>query len=363
MSAKETDTHTFVDIDDDEARLGSTTSVQTSFDFVSFAKLILYRNVDIVASTELRPIDDNDSFASALTSPLAGSAGTGSLELRRLRGDLVALKLPRSLTESSNADLNAIHPDAYSKFMADTAYEIQVMTYEPLCDHPNIVKLLGLSFQEPFVSNLPLPIIITDPISDKYPNLERFIEHQEKPQPLLLRLLFELISDIADGITALHDFGLVHGGISPQNIFLEDSKTGRLVAKLANFAHGASEIDYDKSAGHFEKWLPPDYKSYSKQADKRSLDIYAFGRVAVYLCTAGELPSGPSLVDISTLERLLTTCPAELNEPPVDIASTVEKLITLLANCLKTDKLQRSTQISQTRRILLGGYAPDFVVT
>jgi serine/threonine protein kinase len=359
MSAKETEARTFVDIDDVESRLSNATLAQTSFDFVSFAKLILYRNVDILEYPELRPIDEDSSKSTRAASP-AVSTGTGSLELRRLHGEIVALKLPRSLIESSNADLNAIHPDAYSKFMSDTAYEIQVMTYEPLCDHPNIVKLLGLAFQDPFVSKLPLPILVMPPVSEKYPNLERLIEGQERQRPLPLHRLYELISDIADGITALHDFGLVHGGISPPNILLEQRKSG-LVAKLGNFSHGANELDYDQPITDFEKWLPPDYRSYSTQVDKRSLDIYAFGRVAVYLCTAGELPSGPGLVDVSGVERILTARPAEHESTVPDLTPSVGKLTALLANCLKSDKLQRSAHISQARRILLGGYAPDSI--
>jgi serine/threonine protein kinase len=241
--------------------------------------------------------------------------------------------------------------------MTDTAYEIQVMTYEPLCDHPNIVKLLGLAFQEPFASNLPLPILVLEPVSEQYPTLERFIDGHKTPQALPLRLIFELVSDVADGITALHDFDLVHGTISPSNIFLEQRSSG-LVGKLANFAHSANE-----QPAHVEKWLPLDQKSYSNQADKPSLDIYAFARVVVYLCTGGELPSGPGLVDLSIVERILTNRPAGHDFTVSDLTPNVGKLITLLSNCLKTDKLQRSAHISQTRRILLGGYVPHSIVT
>jgi len=72
----------------------------------------------------------------------------------------VALKLPPSLTELSKDELDAIDPHAYSKFMAAMPYEIRAMSYKPLCDHPNIVKLLGLSFRERFVSSMPLPILV-----------------------------------------------------------------------------------------------------------------------------------------------------------------------------------------------------------
>jgi serine/threonine protein kinase len=352
MSSQENHLRTFVDIDASEHAHPSTT--KSAFDFVGLAKLLLYRNVDIIAYSELQPASNASDAPDPHLSPLATPRTVlGRTEHRTWNGKVVAVKLPPTMLIESSPD-NAIPPHAYSKFMADVSFGIQVMTYKPLCDHPNIVKLLGLSFQEPVVSNLIVPTPVLEATTHKYPNLKSFIENQRQPVPL--QRVFELISDIADGITVLHDFGIVHGCIMPENILLfDDSKPGRVLAKLGNFGPGGAQADDDR---HAERWLPPDYRLCSTEADRRSLDIYAFGRVGVYLCTQGDMPVGPGAIDLSLLQMMMTTKHVKVTDSSdtPNVTQNISKLIKLLSNALETDRLKKPTRISQTRHILLGTY-------
>src|SRR5271170_462240 len=279
MSFKEIDLSTFVDINTSEETQPSSITAETDFNFVNFAKLLLYRNVDIIAYNDLQSITD-ESPEPNRTTPAMLEQRLDSMEFRRWNGKIVAVKLPRTLTEQCPD--NVIGPGAYSKHMTDTSFAIQLMTYNPLCDHPNIIKLLGLSFHEPFVSDLPIPILVFDTTNNNYPNLKIFIESPERPRPLRLQCLFALISDVADGITVLHDFGIDHSHIIPENILLfDDAKSGRLLAKLSNFGPSCDQVCHDPPIVYAERWLPPDYKSYTEKAHKQSINIYSFGRVGV----------------------------------------------------------------------------------
>ena len=102
------------------------------------------------------------------------------------------------------------------------------------------------------------------------------------------RLLFETL---LDGLKLVHEHGLVHGMIGPENILLRES--GQAV--LVNFPAGL--LQFAKDEGELSQILPAQYASPEQyQADHvpaPSDDLYALG-ATLFHCLAGLAPIPPS---------------------------------------------------------------------
>ena len=129
------------------------------------------------------------------------------------------------------------------------------------------------------------------------PNLDAFYMNHSGSKSFKTDLGF--IADIADGLSALHMCGIIHGDLKPQNILLfEDPDTkGALVAKVADF--GFSNIDFLKESirGGSERWeaperihgCPEEIITAMQELDSPGCasDVYSFGLVAVFVALNG----------------------------------------------------------------------------
>lgn len=327
------------------------------FDYLYFGKFLAYRNINLVNFMAL-----SRHQTTSLDSDKAKTLGEGktmSVELRNLDGEVVAIKTPRKLIkmvadsvggDTSTTAVQSVH----SNFMIDMFFELQVMSHKPLCDHPNIVKLIGLTFYRPAYHGIVIPIPIVESADLRYPDLQRFMESTDRETPLPLNSAYELISDIADGVTVLHDFGVIHGDIKPQNVLIfTDNNSGRAVAKLGDFGSSGIKISHDNPRGWTEKWLPPDYTRNSPEIGEPSLDIYAFGRVGIHICTEGMLPVDARAIDINATSTAIQSVKRDIADP-----SSLGVLLEILGEALQLDRTSRSTDISTTRARLFGPYNP-----
>src|SRR5262249_45536857 len=123
----------------------------------------------------------------------------------------------------------------------------------------------------------------------QYPDVRKFVESKREHEPIRLEVVLDLTGDIADGLTALHYFGVVHGDIKPENILLfEDREKRKLIAKICDFGSSGVEISEDSTRGATEAWSPPEFPgSYFDKVAKATWDVYSFGLVACYLATGG----------------------------------------------------------------------------
>ncbi len=108
--------------------------------------------------------------------------------------------------------------------------------------------------------------------------------------PLEPRLACEIMIGAADGVQALHNAGLVHGDLKPQNILLTD----RGVPKIADFDL-ATETEERRTGGNSAFCAPESLSSTSPCVPPN--DIYALGGILYYLLT-GRLPNGDSRDEI-----------------------------------------------------------------
>lgn len=322
--------------------------IKDEFDYLYFIQFLTYRDIEIIPLADLVSHKTGmDMEQSLKIDPHAGEFDTigagASMHVVRIewKSRAVAAKLPRMAHRNGNLR-------QYNDFMYDIFFEIQIMTHKSLCDHPNIVKLLGISFQETdWCADITrvYPILVVEAAHWQYPDLHRYVVAHRKRPPTPLRIAYELIGDMADGLTALHSHGVVHGDIKPDNILLfECEERQRLIAKIGDFGGSGVDISNDWPRGATEKWAPPEYCAYTKKLGDIPRDIYSFGLVCGYLVTNG-LGHERSDSWRECIQQLYPTLEPDLSLDP---------LFKLLEDTTNEQPSRRLSSLSEVRRNLLG---------
>jgi serine/threonine protein kinase len=117
--------------------------------------------------------------------------------------------------------------------------------------------------------------------------------------PMPPRLVIEVAIQALHGLEALHQMGIIHRDISPENIMLSQDHMGRLLIKVIDFGIAKQLSDGESGQGLTQtgmflgklKYASPEQAGFIKegeQLDARS-DLYSFG-VVVYEMLAGRAP-------------------------------------------------------------------------
>lgn len=168
------------------------------------------------------------------------------------------------------------------------------------------------------------------------------------------------ILEACEGVAEGHAFGLVHGDLKPQNLFLaEPSKKARAMAakdpnrpaddrvlKILDFG-GTSPLDAmgEESASTFfgsPAFLSPEQIQDPRRVDARA-DIWALGALLFHL-TMGHPPFEADTVS-GVLVAVVYDAPALLTEAPYELAKIV-------AQCLEKDPAKRPTDVAELARML-----------
>lgn len=144
--------------------------------------------------------------------------------------------------------------------------------------------------------------------------------------------VLEIGIDVANGLRAAYEVGLVHGDIKPQNILMDRKNTAKVVDfGLAKPSRGAGEIS--------EVWGTPYYiapEKARKQKEDHRADIYSLGATLFHTLT-GEPPfEGETARDV-VLARLEHPAPSVHASRP-DVSKATADLI---ARMLETDPFRR----------------------
>jgi serine/threonine protein kinase len=201
----------------------------------------------------------------------------------------------------------------YNKLMSDTFLELQVMAHHPLCDHPNIVKLLGISFvsaSQLWKAHLPaqssgtvawsemiIPILVVEPAHAEHPDLRRYFQHaKDKNREVSLETKLSLIADIADGVAALHSYSIIHSDLKPENILVFPTNDGRVTAKICDFGFSGIAQSGEPPRGMSDGWEAPERLPGAERAVfeqyrlSTTQDVYAFGLVMAFILLDGNYP-------------------------------------------------------------------------
>ena len=162
------------------------------------------------------------------------------------------------------------------------------------------MRLLAVSWDDDegyWANHLFPPLMVVELANTDTPTLDVFYMNHSGSKSSKIDTGF--IADIADGLSALHMCGIIHGDLKPQNILLfEDPETkGAFVAKVADF--GFSNIDFLKESirGESERWAAPERVhgcpekiiTAMQELDSPGCasDVYSFGLVAVFVALDG----------------------------------------------------------------------------
>jgi serine/threonine protein kinase len=247
-----------------------------NLDYLGFVELLASRQIPIIPLSALIPPDPDGGMKTTewLTSRINSNIGTwlsSHVERCRWEGRCVSVKIPITTVRENDRKF-------YEDSMKAIFFEVRVLSHELLRDKSNIVKLHAISFfnvvtEEHSRQDRIYPLLVLEAAHPDYPNLGRYLKAKtlrEHPIPLLT--LHRLIGNMIDGLVALHNLGLVHGDIKPENIHLVEEE-GAMVAKIGYVSEKRDKRNVELGNDH----LPDPSKLEVLN------DIYSFGCVCVCL--------------------------------------------------------------------------------
>ena len=183
--------------------------------------------------------------------------------------------------------------------------------------------------------------------------LQERIRQEERIAP---RQAAEWIAQVADGLSAAHQAGLIHRAIKPSNILLSD-KDGS-IAKLADFglARSVSISNNVTQTGVLlgtPSYMSPEHILKPEFVDARS-DIYGLG-VTLYETLTGEVPFRGSMHQV--LQRIVSDDPSVPRNFDSNIPVDLE---TICLKAMHRDPARRyasAIELSQDLRRWLTGEA------
>jgi len=190
-----------------------------------------------------------------------------------------------------------LNPEAPRKVWLHLMKDLVVthhMTYHVSDFHKrNVMKLLGLGWER-----------VIDDLGE--PTLAPVIALEYAPYGTLHDLFYSssflssylrkvrLLSDVAEGLRALHFSSVIYGDVKPENILVYNDHTHGIIAKLCDF--GLSIIDPDcgpelqQLPGGTPMYLAPEAGTFIPKALLKCTDVYSFGIVAWQTLLGGNIP-------------------------------------------------------------------------
>ena len=204
-------------------------------------------------------------------------------------------------------------------------------------NHPNILGLYDIG------QHHGSPYIVCELLDGE--TLREKIQTGPMPQ----RRAIEYASQIAEGLAAAHDKGVVHRDLKPENVFV--SKDGRVkvldfgLAKLARIESGGTEGADGATATVPAHTLPgmvvgtAGYMSpeqvRGKEVDART-DIFAFGAILYEMLSGHRAFKGDSFVE--TMNAILKDDPPELETDKLKLSPGLERIV---RRCLEKEPARR----------------------
>jgi serine/threonine-protein kinase len=197
--------------------------------------------------------------------------------------------------------------------------------------HPRVIKTLDAG-----VAECGTPFIVIEALVG-----ETLHQYLERNNAMPVELALPMLRQLAEGLRAAHDAGIVHGDVKPKNVFLCGPVGAPESVKLIDFGLAcpmtaeSNALDGDTVAGTLE-YLAPE-QVVADTGDSRS-DVYAFGVVA-FRCLTGELPFDTQQGTQLLVHQLTSPAPP-LSWLKPEIPSTLEQLVLTSLRKAKENRYQ-----------------------
>ena len=277
------------------AQLSADANFQRDYDLLSFLSVVVhvYNKLDLdltllsivlnETAIHLRPPTAEGSYFSVTI-----AQGKSLLDSRTWKSDLegqektfpelVAIKSPILIGDSNNA--------RNRKVWTSMAIELQILRNQHLSMHPNIVSLLGVCWQD-LGAQKPevMPAFV---LEAALMDLEAFMV---PGKACTSRKLLGLAIDVSAGVRALHDVGIIHCDLKPNNILIFKDVALEYIAKVADFG-SALLLTTVQAQGEVRPsaatsfWQAPECKKPLNANGLIKSDIYSLGLIVWNLVTA-----------------------------------------------------------------------------
>jgi serine/threonine protein kinase len=177
--------------------------------------------------------------------------------------------------------------------------EVIISTHENLYDHPNVVRLMGISWMEEeesgetHDSTYPYRPILHVELAVRG-DLRQFLLHQRDSLPLSEKM--RICHEVSMGLKALHDCDIVHGDIKCDNILIcqESSSPNEFTAKICDFSHSIPPYAKDLTLpGGTRPWNAPEWRlPLSNRVSLKATDVYSLGLLFWQVLCDGKDPFG-----------------------------------------------------------------------
>lgn len=215
--------------------------------------------------------------------------------------------------------------------------ELAVMTHPKLANHMNVLNCFGLRLSD-FISpyNTSVQLSLVTEYADMG-SLHAYI-HQNS-QNMEWSLKRQILSDIVEGLSALHKCDIVHNDMKGENVllFAMMSPKRNIVAKVADFGCSMLSASRQKCKQRGGTWLFASPEADDADFVTPSRDVYSFGLVILHVAQEErpflEFPTMAEKVstlkkDVDALQQYVSKRLSDSNAP--------EDLTEITLACLKT---------------------------
>lgn len=302
----------------------------SQFDFASTAEYSAGGHSESRASTSfiqnvldsLSPTDDPNSLGRMNAYEITGVIGSGNMG--------VVLKaidppLERVVAVKVMAPHLANNATARKRFAREAKAAAAVI-------HPNVIPIHAVSKEDE-----PSPFLVMAYIRGG--SLQKRIETEG---PLSITAILRIGSQIAAGLAAAHDQGLVHRDIKPENILLEEGVERVTLTDfgLARAVDDASVTQHGLIAGT-PQFMSPE-QARGESVDQKS-DLFSLGSVLYTLCTGRPPFSGESSYGV--MRRTIDESPSPIRDLNPQIPAWLCQIVEKLMAKDKTERFQSAAEV------------------